>query len=53
MSHLLIGYIKVNHNSKRSIFESVLKEHKLSTSNQLICSETLLKGGGSSSVVDV
>ena len=28
-----------------SIFESVLKEHKLSTSNQSICSETLSKGG--------
>ena len=43
----------MNHRSERSIFESVLKEHKLSTSNQSICSETLSKGGESSLVVDV
>ena len=35
VSHLWIGYIKVIHSSKMSIFESVLKEHKLSTSKIL------------------
>ena len=38
---------------KGLFFESVLKGHEFSTSIQSICSETLSKGGESSSVVDV